>query len=190
MRAQWRMRWSVLAKLAVAVALVSGACAAPEAESKAPETTSPAAATYVDGIFRTDEGRFSVALPSEPTRNERRQPVDGAVLRVIVFDVAVSDAEAYQVSFVEYPESLGPLDPEATLAGGVAGATKGVSGALESSTELTFKGRPAVDATITAAFPVRTRLVLVGRHLYTLQQVGPAEATETYRRMLDSFSPA
>lgn len=186
-RARW---WGLLALWAVAVAIVSGACAAPEVESTSPATATTTVARYVDGIFRTDEGRFSVALPSEPTRTERRHSVDGADLRVVVFDAAVSDAEAYQVSYVDYPESLGPLDPEATLAGGVAGATRGVSGALESSTDVTFKGRPAVDAVITAAFPVRTRLVLAGRRLYTLQQVGPAEATDTYRRMLESFSPA
>lgn len=183
-RARW---WGTSA---VALAMVFGACAAPQVESTSSGTASTTAAPYVDGIFRSDEGRFSVALPSEPTRTERRQPVDGADLRVVVFDLAVSDAEAYQVSFVDYPESMGPLDPKATLAGGVAGATRGVSGALESSTDSTFKGRPAVDATITAALPVRTRLVLVGRRLYTLQQVGPGEAAEVYRRMLESFAPA
>lgn len=179
----------------VAPLLLVGACSEPAAppDDLAATTTStsatsaPAADHYADGIFTSDEGRLSVALPQAPRRVEQEETVRGTSLRTVVFDVAVSRDEAYQVSYVDLPPSLGALDPEQALEDAVIGAADRVQATIESRRAASVEGRPALDAELRAALRIFTRIALVDRRLYTLQQVGPPAPTETYRRLLESF---
>lgn len=182
-----RRVWFSLA--GVVLLSVSGACAGRRTTASAPATSTAAAAatSFVDGIFRSQDGAFSVALPARPEITHQKEKSGGTTLDVVVFDVAQSDREAYQVAYVDYPTSLGGLDPGRVLDGAAAGASERLSGALEESTRLTYLGRPAVDARISTALPVRIRMVLAGRRMYTLQQVGPSVPSATYERMLTSF---
>jgi len=171
---------------------VLGACsepAAPPDDLSATTTARPApgADRYTDGIFTSGEGRLSVALPQAPRRAEQEETVRGETLRTVVFDVAISPTEAYQVSFVDIPASLGDLDPGRALEDAVIGAADRVQATIESRRPASVDGRPALDAELRAAVPIFTRVVLVDRRLYTLQQVGPPAPTATYRRLLESF---
>ena len=138
--------------------------------------------------FTSDEGRFSVVVPKQPKRLLQQQPAGDVVLDVVLHDVAVSDAEAYQVAFVDYPESLGALDARRVLEGAVDGAAARVAGTVESETFLDYRGRQAVDSVISVQqFKVRARTVLAGRRLYVLQQIAAGDPTPAYDTMLETF---
>jgi hypothetical protein len=192
------VRRSALAFSLVGLLAVSAGCTGGDPEPGASKagtgstssTTAkpPAEADYVDGVFRSEVGGFSVALPSAPRRIARQEPLRDLTLDVVIYDVAVSDAEAYQVTYVDYPEALGPLDPPAVLDGAVEGLVSRVSGTLEGRTDLTYVGRAAVDADVRAGFDIHVRAFLVGRRLYTLQRIGGDARSEIYQEMLDTFA--
>lgn len=142
---------------------------------------------FVDGRFTSTEGGFSVALPKAPREVRQQEKVGDVTLRVVIYDVAISDTEAYQVSFVDYPESVGGLDPSRVLDGAVEGAVSRTNGSLERRDVAELAGLEARDAEIGAALPIFLRVALSGRRLFTLQQIGPAERTPTYDRLLGSF---
>lgn len=176
----------------LAAALVVGGCAPSEEDPgdgapAAGETTTTEGSSFVDGRFTSTEGGFSLVLPAEPEAIRRQEKAGDVTLDVVIYDVAVSDTEAYQVSFVDYPESIGGLDPPKVLDGAIVGAVQRVNGALESRSDATLDGLPAMDGEITAALPIFVRVALSGRRLFTLQQVGPAERTPAYDRLLETF---
>lgn len=190
-----RGRAAALLCLVLFVAALAGACTDSGGDngSGTGGATSTSAATgsgdgTEDGAFVSAEGRFRVVLPGAPDREVQETPAAGVTLEVVLFTVEDGEDHLYQVAYVDYPESLGELDPDGALDGAANGAANRTGGELVDKERLEYLGQPAIDYTITAGdATVQARTLLVGRRLYTLQAISITPPAPAFEAMLASF---
>lgn len=134
------------------------------------------------------EGGFSVELPGTPAKLTQEQPVGEIVLEVVLYNLEIGQDVAYQVAYVDYPDSLGELDPEGVLRGAAGGAAGAVGGTLTGTERLEYRGHPAIsfDIELEGAH-IAARSLLVGRRLYTLQAVSVEPPAPAFEQMIESF---
>lgn len=171
-----------------ALLLLGAGCADTDDGAGDPAASTSSAPGAADSAFVSEEGKFRVALPGKPTRLLQQQPVGEVVLDVVLYNVEVGDDFAYQVAFVDYPESLGPLDPDGVLQGAASGAAGAVGGTITSSKRQELIGHPSIAFEIELeSAHVAARSLLVGRRLYTLQAVSARPPAPDFDRMVSSF---
>lgn len=169
----------------LAVALTSAACA----DSPAPEGGEGSTTTVAEHVLASTEGRFSVEMPGEAARTVQQEAVGDITLEIVLYNVEVGDEYAYQAVYVDYPDSLGRLDPDGTLNGAANGAANRTGGKLTKSERLEYLGRPAIQFEVTVdGAHVEARTVLDGRRLYTLQAVSKTPPAPGFARMVETFT--
>ena len=145
----------------------------------------------VDGawsLFESGEGRFRVALPERPERQEQALGDGDLETKAVQFTSRLGDAATMNVSFADYPESIAEVDPRVVLAAAVAGAVERVAGTLAAQAPLTAEGSPAVDYLIEDGEGwVQARAILVGNRLYLLQLATPVRDPGAFERLVTSF---
>lgn len=173
--------------LATAMALTTLGCAPSDDDAKKATTTTTVAGAATTSV----EGRFRVEWPAEPVREVQSTDAAGVTLEVITYSATVDDEHLYQVAYVDYPDSLGPLDPAGTLDGAANGAVNRTGGTMGAKTTLRYLDQPAIRFSFTAqGATIEAQSLLVGRRLYTLQAVSRKPPAPAFEHMLATFGLA
>lgn len=178
-------RWARPLALAitVAMALTTLGCAPSDDDAKKATTT------VADAATASVEGRFRVEWPTEPVREVQSTQAAGVTLEVITYSATVGEDYLYQVAYVDYPDSLGPLDPAGTLDGAANGAVNRTGGTMVAKAPLQYLDHPAIRFSFTAqGATIEAQSLLVGRRLYTLQAVSRTPPAPAFEHMLATFS--
>jgi hypothetical protein len=162
-----------------AAALVAGAAHAAETWSKYPY---PALG-------------FTVEFPAAPAVQTMQQPTPLGAIPVTVVAVDLGARGAVMVSHADYG-AVAPnaqLDPAKALDGAVDGSAANIHATITSRQEISVEGHPAREFTARAdaqGYLLKSRVVLVGKHLYQVLGVGPAASgvPAEYERTAASLS--
>lgn len=172
---RWRLLVIAIAVIAVASCNGGGSSQPPDGDRAWP-------------AFESGEGRFRVALPEEPARQEEDVDEEDLETKAVLFTSQLGDTATVNVSYADYPEAITEIDPRVVLAGAVQGAVKRVSGTLARQTPLTAEGSPAVDYVIEGDEGwLQARAILVGNRLYLLQLAAPRPDAAAFERLVTSF---
>ncbi|MGI9119957.1 MAG: hypothetical protein ACR2G7_07545 [Acidimicrobiales bacterium] len=149
----------------------------------------PTTQAWVD--FRSDEGRFRIQMPEQPERSQQEVAVGDISLTLVLFTAMVTDSAAYDVGYVDYPESIAEADPAVVLDGVVQGAAKQVSGTVTSNVPTTANGSPAVDYVVAVqGGQVQARAILIANRFYILQHAAEKPDPDAFGRLVASFELA
>ena len=140
-----------------------------------------------DKAYRSEEGKFTVRFPKEPTISNKELATPAGILKIQTAKSEAGRDLVLSVSHTTYPPSFGEVDP-AKILDGVRDGLKGQDGELKSD-KSSFAGEdkfPTRDIRIDAGKNgIRARLVLVDRRLVQVLAVGTKEALE--RKDVDEF---
>ena len=133
-----------------------------------------------EGIYKSDEGKFSVRFPKDPSISNKELATSAGVLKVQTAKSEAGRDVMLSVSHTIYPPSFGEVDANKIL-DGVRDGLKGQDGELKSDKAGTQGDdkNPARDVLIHAGKnATRARLVLVDRQLLQVLAVGSKDALE------------
>lgn len=142
--------------------------------------------------YRSEEGRFTVLLPGEPTRSTQTLNTPAGKIDLVMFQ-AGSKKSGFVVGYCDYPqEVIDESEPAKMLDGARDGAVKNVGGELIDETELDFHGYAGreVEIEVPGKATIRTRLILIDNRLYQIMVVSASAEIleEKGTEFFDSFS--
>jgi len=146
------------------------------------------------GAYKSEEGRFAVNFPKEPSIANKELATSAGVLKVQTAKVDGGKDLMYSVSHTTYPPSYGEVDP-AKILDGVRDGLKGQDGELKSDKATTAgeDKHPAREVRIDAGKNgIRARLILVDRKLIQVMVVGAKDTLDgpTVEEFFKSFELA
>jgi len=163
----------------LAIALASIAAVGCSSASKSTSTATPSAA------FIAEDGRFTAEFPTSPVRGQEAVTAAGFDLVIVMYSTE-TDKESVMVGYTDYPEGLGS---EGVLDGAAEGSAANINGTIQSKTDTTFVGHPAIDVVVTTAeATVHERIFLVDNRLYTVLGVSRSGRPASYDRLLETFA--
>jgi len=130
--------------------------------------------------YRSEEGRFRVRFPKDPSISNKELATPSGVLKVQTAKVDSGRDLVFSVTHVTYPPSFGEVEP-AKILDGVRDGLKGQDGELKSDKSSTTveDGLPTRDIRIDAGKNgIRARLVLVDRRLVQAMVVGAKDSLD------------
>ena len=133
-----------------------------------------------DKSYRSEEGRFSVHFPKDPSVSNKELATPSGVLKVQTAKADAGRDSVYSVTHVTYPPSFGEVDPVKIL-DGVRDGLKGQDGELKSDKSSTTgeDALPTRDIRIDAGKNgIRARLILVDRRLVQAMVVGAKDSLD------------
>ena len=149
-------------------------------EDPQPQPVAVKKARSEDGIYKSDEGKFAVRFPKDPSISNKELATAAGVLKVQTAKSEVGRDLMLSVSHTTYPASFGDVDPNKIL-DGVRDGLKGQDGELKSD-KVTALGEdkfPAREVRINAGKNgIRARLVLVDRRLVQALAVGSKDTLD------------
>jgi hypothetical protein len=158
-----------LAGVGLAVAMVVGACSPGDGSA----TAAPVLQTVPDGGFQAE-------FPGVPERQQRNST--SSPDRVIVTYKAKVGGGEVAIAYADYPGRNLSLDRVAD------GIGEEIDGTVESRTDLTVMGYPAVDLVVkTERGTVYERLVVRGIRMYTLIASARSGRPAAYDHLLETF---
>jgi hypothetical protein len=121
---------------------------------------------------------FTVELPGPPAVQTIQQPTPLGVVPITVVAVDLGARGAVIVSHADYGVVSGDakLDPAKALDGAVDGSAANIHATITSRQEITVQGYPAREFAAkndAQGFLMKSRIILVGKHLYQVLGVGP-----------------
>lgn len=133
-----------------------------------------------DTPYRSEEAKYAIRFPKEPTIANKELATSAGVLKVQTTKYE-GNGVVFSVSTTVYPASFGEVDPVKIL-DGVRDGLKGADGEIKSD-KATIAGEekhPARDVRVEAGKnAVRAKLVLVDRRLIQIMVVGGKDAVDT-----------
>ena len=160
-----------LAVVLLAVSVATAACG-----STAESTTSAPVLQTVP------EGRFTAEFPTAPVYKEETFTAAGHTLVLNSYTGETAQGTV-AVGYVDYPKGL-----TLSLSGAAEGSASSMNGTIQTRSETTFMGHPALDVVVTTPEgPVYARYVLRERRLYTLIGVGADGRPASYDRLVETF---
>ena len=133
-----------------------------------------------EASYQSEEGKFSVRFPKEPTVTNKELATTAGVLKVQTAKCDAGKDVVLSVSHTTYPASFGEVDATKIL-DGVRDGLKGTDGEVKVDKPQTLGDDRAQirDVRIEAGKNgIRTRLVLVDRRLVQVMAVGKSEALD------------
>lgn len=130
--------------------------------------------------YRSEDGRYSVRFPKDPSIANKELATPSGVLKVQTAKVEPVRDLVFSVTHVTYPPSFGEVDPVKIL-DGVRDGLKGQDGELKSDKSSTTgdDGLPTRDIRIDAGKNgIRARLILVDRRLVQAMVVGAKDSLD------------
>ena len=146
---------------------------------RAPEAPAPGQPSP-ERNYRSEEGKYTVRFPKEPTISNKELATTAGVLKVQTAKCDAGKDVVLSVSHTTYPANFGDVDATKIL-DGVRDGLKGSDGEVKVDKALTLGEDkvPARDVRIEAGKNgIRTRLILVDRRLLQVMAVGKTEALE------------
>jgi hypothetical protein len=138
--------------------------------------------------FTSDEGQFSVLMPTTPRENTQNTTAANVELTLYTFVSTEGDAE-YTLVYVDYPpEVMASGEPRTMLANAFAGVHG--TNAVEVQEEITVQGNPGLYGEFNSSSGYAWyKAVLRDNRLYQLIAIALDKATneEDAKRFLDSF---
>jgi hypothetical protein len=134
--------------------------------------------------FTSQEGKFSVAMPGQPTKQTQKTPSEIGELNVNLFIVDQKD-KGFIASFVDYPRgTVTDQSREKMLDGCRDGNVRGTKGKLQSEKRITqgekkIPGRELVISLQDGKALYRARIFLVGDRLYQVIAIGNPEFAQS-----------
>jgi hypothetical protein len=171
------------------ISLCTIGCSKSTRRGSFPPTTSPEPAWIQ---FTSQEGRFRVLMPGEPTSHALNQPTPVGDLQFHMFTYEVSKTKAFIVGYNDYPENQKIRSPEAVLAGVREGNVRGLKGKLLSHKPITINKYPGLEQVIELPHEGAIAIwcnYLVGHRLYQVTAIGPGfrPDTEEVKKFHQSF---
>jgi hypothetical protein len=153
----------------------------------------PAGAQTRGEKYSPDGGKFSVRFPGKP--KEGTQIAKSAIGEISVFTAsyATSDANAYMVSYNDFPEGAAKPEGSGTLFDGVRDGLKGKDGKLIDEAEVKVGDAPGRDIEIEKDKKrMKFRVVLRDGRLYQVAVIGTANFVKgkEAKAFLESFELA
>ena len=152
----------------------------PACSTDPPQPVAVKKARSEDGIYKSEEGKFAVRFPKDPSISNKELATAAGVLKVQTAKSEAGRDVMLSVSHTMYPAAFGDVDANKIL-DGVRDGLKGQDGELKSD-KATTQGKdkhPARDVVIHAGKnATRARLVLVDRQLLQVLAVGSQDALE------------
>ena len=133
-----------------------------------------------EASYKSDEGKFTVRFPKEPTITNKELATTAGVLKVQTAKCDAGKDVVLSVSHTTYPANFGDVDA-AKILDGVRDGLKGTDGEVKTDKAQTLGDDKAQirDVRIEAGKNgIRTRLILVDRRLIQVMAVGKAEALD------------
>ena len=133
-----------------------------------------------DKSYRSEDGRYSVRFPKDPSISNKELATPSGVLKVQTAKVESARDLMFSVTHVTYPPSFGEVDPTKIL-DGVRDGLKGQDGELKSDKASTTgdDNLPTRDIRIDAGKNgIRARLILVDRRLVQVMVVGAKDSLD------------
>lgn len=133
-----------------------------------------------EAAYKSDEGKYTVRFPKEPTITNKELATTAGVLKVQTAKCDAGKETVLSVSHTTYPPNFGEVDA-AKILDGVRDGLKGQDGVVKADQALTLGDDKvqARDVRIEAGKNgIRTRLILQDRRLVQVMAVGTKESLE------------
>jgi hypothetical protein len=133
-------------------------------------------------FFTSEEGRFTVRMPSEPIRIAQTQETMFGDIEVVMFQ-AMDDNAQYMVAYSYFGEDMMALltDPMVALEGVAQGAFGALGGEIEASEEVSLDGYPGIETAAVAdlggeEITMKGRFFQVEDELFQVIAAGPTDS--------------
>lgn len=138
------------------------------------------APAFAQKAYKSDEGKYEVRFPKEPTVTNKELATTAGVLKVQTAKYESGKDYVLSVSHTTYPPKFGDIDA-AKILDGVRDGLKGQDGTVKVDEPRTLGDDkvPARDVRIEAGKNgIRSRLILVDRRLVQVMAAGSKEALD------------
>jgi hypothetical protein len=144
--------------------------------------------------YKSPTGHYQVALPGASAETQTTIPSPlGPLPMKLVQSMSFADSTAYQVGYIDYPDSILLLgDPSNLLNGAVSGLALGAGGKVLQDNSVTVNGHAGRDFKVSVFNDngvAQGRVILVGSRLYVILAMAPKDSANptTIKQFIDSF---